>query len=86
MNKKIKLILLGISAAFFIYLLIQKIIVAVGFYHNPMEFSFKPFISMTTYFVILVLHLGFYVLIFDSKERKFEVTDIEEWWTKWDRV
>lgn len=85
-RKKMIIIGLCMSAAVFLVLLIRSVITAVQVFSNPDGFNLMPWLTSVALLILLVCHFAFYVFIMDKKPATTAVTDIDEWWTKWDRV
>lgn len=84
--KKLKLILLSITLLITFFFFVKYLVLIISYFKNPLAFSILPiFVCIFLLFVIL-FHIGGFVLVADSKKKVRKVEDVEEWWTKWDRV
>lgn len=86
MKKKIQYGLITLSAFFFIFLFVNQVIAVTQILKNPDKFTLIPLLICAILLVVLLCHVGLYVMILDKKEMKFVVEDNEEWWKKWDMV
>lgn len=86
MKRKIHFGLIGLSACFFVYLLIMNIIKISNMFTAPDTFSLVPVLFSVIILVVLLCHGGVVVLIMDRKEMNHFIEDEERWWEKWDRV
>lgn len=83
--KKVKMIGLAVTFTVTLFFFLKHLFTVLAFIKSPLDFKFQPiFISIGLLF-LLVFHLAGYVFIMDEKAKVKKVTDIDEWWTKWDR-
>lgn len=86
MNKKTVMLLISVSAATFGVLLIYQVIRMIDVISNPVNFSIAPIFYVVLLIFALFIHAFLYVHFMDMQQKRHEVTDIEEWWKKWDQV
>lgn len=86
MKKKIQIILISLSMIFFLTLFVKDVITTFNMFSDPNGFTLMPLLWAVIYLVIMLCHVGLYVILMDKKTMNVVVTDENEWWTRWDRV
>jgi hypothetical protein len=85
-RKKWIMSVVSLSCAGTLYFFITTLLKVFGFFKNPLEFSFGTLFYLMLFTVLLFGHMVAYVHFMDTKPKVSDIQDIDEWWTKWDRV
>lgn len=86
MKKKVLYGLIIASACCFVYLFVLQVMKVSQIFKSPEGFTLTPILFAVIILVLLLCHVGLYVVLMDKKDMRHVVDDVEEWWTKWDRV
>lgn len=87
MNKKVlvQMVLLGASALFFIYLFVQQFMKALNMFSGNIEtFNLLPVLFAIILLIVLLVHFGLFIVLFDRRKQVIDVEDEDRWWEKWD--
>lgn len=85
-KKKIGIIAIIVSAVIHVCLLVFQISKAVSILHNSSDFDLYPLMWIVLILLLLLGHVGLYVMIMDYQEKTMFVNDEYEWWKKWDEA
>lgn len=85
-KKKIGIFAIIVSAIVHICLLVLQISKAAAILTNPNDFNLYPLLWIIVLLLLLLGHVGLYVLIMDYKERTQFVFAEDNWWEKWDEA
>lgn len=86
MKKKIQTGAIIVSALCFIAFFVTQVIKVVGMFESPEDFSLMPLVLGVGTLIVLLGHIGLYLLIMDKQERNIIIQDEDEWWKKWNMV
>lgn len=85
-KKKVGIIAIIVSAVVHLCLLAVQIMKVISILKNPSDFNLYPLGWGILILLLLLGHIGLYVLIMDYEEKKNFVFAEDDWWTKWDEA
>ena len=85
-KRNIGIVAIIISAIIFFCLLVWQLLRAISIVTNPDTFTLLPFIWVFAILILLLGHIGLYVMIMDYKDKTTTVWADTNWWEAWDET